>query len=380
MLRLMLAMLLLAPALAGQSYTVAPIANDFEPRANMINAFGSGAQALHFGGFANPSTGQPDNDEGVGTAGLLFQFPFYGANYNQVYVSTNGLVSFSPMTSAYATPASAVPDAAGPNNFIAALWKNLGAQPLTANSQSVLYMTDIGTGLGQWVFHLLYQNWPDQGTTASANENHVVISLYQQTGDIEIHFGNPVPWGVSATYGFACGIENATGTQGLACTDGWTGVSSQGRAFRFSPVTLTPLTITTPAALASAPAGADYSMQFAASGGMGPYHWADATQTTTGLPLPAGWQLSTDGLLNAPASAMVAGTYTFDLFVSDQTTVGFDTRQFTITVTAAAGGGGGPGTFGLTGSGGGSGGCVAGGGGLGVICLAALVLWRRRRS
>lgn len=380
---LLLALSLLASAAAAQSYTITPIANDFYNRSAMINAFGSGAQPLHFGEFKNPATGQPDTDEGVASAALLFNFTFFGATYSQVQVSTNGLVSFSAMTSAHPNHASSLPDAGAPNNFIAALWKDLGTNPLTANSQSVLYMTDIGTGLGQWVFHLLWQNWPDQGTSGQANENHVVISLYQQSGDIEIHYGSPAPWGVSAAYGFACGIENATGTEGIACPDGWLGVGSQGRAFRFSPASVTaptPLSITTGATLPVGTEGTAYSLQLTATGGIGPYTWADAAQTTVGLTLPAGWSLGTDGVLTAPASAVVAGTFHFDIAVSDQTATGYDTRQFTVTIDPAGGGTGQGGIPGGLRGGAGGGGCSAGTGSVAVLWLVTLFGARRRKS
>lgn len=380
---LLLTMALLAPAAATQSYSTTPIINDFQNRAAMINALGSGAQALHLGEFKNPASGQPNTDEGVATAALLFSFTFFGATYSQVQVSTNGLVSFSAMTSAHPNHATSLPDTGAPNNFIAALWKDMGTNPLTSNAQSVLYMTDIGTGLGQWVFHLLWQNWPNQGTTGQADENHVVLSLYQQTGDIEIHYGSPVPWGVSAAYGFACGIENSTGTEGIACPDGWLGVGSQGRAFRFSPVTGTPLSISTGATLPAGTQGTAYSLQLAASGGVAPYTWLDASQTMTGLALPAGWSLGSDGLLVAPAADVAAGSFTFDITVQDQTVGGSDTRQFTVTISAAGGGGAGGtgGQFGGLGGGSGSGGggCAAGAGSLGALWLLGLVATRRRR-
>jgi len=373
----MLVMLVMTPVLAAQTYAVTSVPNEFALKD--ISSYGTGLTTS----LVNPATSQPDTDEGVVQAPLYFNFPFFGASYSQCYVSANGLLSFTPLTQAHPNPPGTVPDSGGPENFIAAMWKDLGRQPLSHNSQCVLHDTNIGTGLGQWEFRVQWTDWPDQGQATPAAFNSVVVCMYQATGIIEVHFGP-----LSGSYGFHCGVEGPGGGVGVAGPAGWQVTAAPGMAYRFTPYTpATPLTITTASTLADAVAGTSYSFQFAATGGMGPYYWADAAQTTTGLSLPAGWQLSTDGWLSAPAGAMVAGTYTFDIYVSDQTAIGYDTRLFTITVQPAGGGGsggsgsGGPGAIGLSGTGGGSGGgCVVGAGSFGVLWLVTLVAWRRRRS
>ena len=65
-------------------------------------------------------------DDGVQTASLPFNFPFYGRAYNQVYVHANGFLSFGQGYggSAYAFNR-CLPDLAAPNNAIFALWDDL---------------------------------------------------------------------------------------------------------------------------------------------------------------------------------------------------------------------------------------------------------------
>jgi len=52
-----------------------------------------------------------------------FSFPFYGQNYNQVFVSSNGLLSFGAGTAAFLNRA--LPDSSAPPSIIAALWDDL---------------------------------------------------------------------------------------------------------------------------------------------------------------------------------------------------------------------------------------------------------------
>lgn len=371
---IMLAATLLAGGLCAQGYTVSQITNDFA--AKNIVSYGTGVTS----DFTTPGATPKDTDDGVaGPVNLNFNFDFFGQTYNQCYISTNGLVSFDPLTSSYPTPGASVPDAAGPNNCIAALWKDLGRQPLSQNSSAVQYYTDIGTQLGDWEFRVQWTDWPDQGQTAQTAMNTVVVCMYQATGDIEIHFGP-----LSGTYNFCCGIESANGSVGYAGPSGWLVTAAPNMAYRFSPASAQALQITSPATLPAGTAGQAYSYTFQASGGTAPYYWYDASITTTGQLLPTGWSLDTNGNLSAAAQDVVAGTYVFDITVSDSTSTGLDTRQFSVTIDPAGSGSGGSGggtTPGL--GGGGGGGCSSSGISLApwlLLALALLVIYRRRRA
>jgi len=92
-------------------------------------------------------------------------------------------------------------------------------------------------------------------------------------------------------------------------------------------INLGALTITSPAALPSAVAGAAYSQTLAASGGTPPYTW----QVTSGA-WPAGLSLSSSSVISGTPT--VAETYVFSAQVTDSASE-IATRSFSLTVAAA---------------------------------------------
>ena len=129
-----------------------------------------------------------------------------------------------------------------------------------------------------------------------------------------------------------------------------------------------PLSITTPATLPAGVEGSAYQQALAATGGTSPYTWS-ATN------VPAGFVLGTSGVLTAPPTALVAGTYTFDATAQDSLSAS-DTRTFSLTISAAPAST--PG--GSSGSSSGGSGCAAGGGALLPILLPVLLAFRGRRK
>jgi hypothetical protein len=100
-------------------------------------------------------------------------------------------------------------------------------------------------------------------------------------------------------------------------------------------------TITVPALLSiptaeqslSAAVGTAYSQQLTVSGGNGTDTW---TPTPVSGSLPAGWTLTSGGLLSGPAPTHgQAGTYTFTLAVKDSGTYSATTPQLTVTINPA---------------------------------------------
>jgi hypothetical protein len=89
-----------------------------------------------------------------------------------------------------------------------------------------------------------------------------------------------------------------------------------------------PLSITTPAPLASVPLGSPISIKFAALGGVPPY-----TFSSTGT-LPPGTGLAADGTLSGTPTT--PGTYGFGIVVNDSVQSQPGSRSFSLTVTGAA--------------------------------------------
>lgn len=172
---------------------------------NWVEITGTGTDAGIFG-----------DDTYTGPINLGFVFPFYTNTYSQVYLSTNGFVSFAVGSWEYANQP--IPQLGPPNNFIAPYWDDL-------------YIESSGPNAG----HIYYQS-----IGASPNAQFVVewshvkplgYSVYMtfevilnETGEIWFQYQSlSTMTGSSATVG----IENSDGTVGVpysyntaALTDG----------------------------------------------------------------------------------------------------------------------------------------------------------------
>jgi bacillopeptidase F len=136
-------------------------------------------------------------DEGyAGPFPLGFNFKFYGNIKTQIYVSSNGLVLFAPVTSNIFTNA-AIPNAAVPNEFIAPFWDDLDG----VSSGTVHYKQDGNRFIVQFTGWHRYSN---QGSLTFQ------VILYS-SGKILVYYNNMTGTLNSATVG----IENAAGTAGL---------------------------------------------------------------------------------------------------------------------------------------------------------------------
>jgi uncharacterized repeat protein (TIGR01451 family) len=65
------------------------------------------------------------DDSFAGPFDIGFSFPFYGNNYDQFYVDSNGFLSFDPLSSSYLSNSCPLPDSFLPNNLVALMWDDL---------------------------------------------------------------------------------------------------------------------------------------------------------------------------------------------------------------------------------------------------------------
>ncbi|MFZ2864144.1 MAG: T9SS type A sorting domain-containing protein, partial [Ignavibacteriaceae bacterium] len=136
-------------------------------------------------------------DEGyAGPFPLGFNFKFYGNIKTQIYVSSNGVILFSPITSNIYTNAT-IPSTAVPNEFIAPFWDDLDG----VSSGTVHYKQDGNRFIVQFTGWHRYSN---QGSLTFQ------VVLYS-SGKIMVYYNNMSGTLNSATIG----IENAAGTVGL---------------------------------------------------------------------------------------------------------------------------------------------------------------------
>jgi len=125
-----------------------------------------------------------------------FPFEFYGNQYNDIYLSTNGFLSFNALSSSYITNAS-IPATSLPNNIIAPFWDDLDGR----TQGTVHYLIDNDK------IYIQFTNWQKYDATGSLTFQVVLFS----NGRIMIYYNNMNATLTSATVG----IENTTGADGL---------------------------------------------------------------------------------------------------------------------------------------------------------------------
>ncbi|MCS7258566.1 MAG: hypothetical protein NZ601_04290 [candidate division WOR-3 bacterium] len=143
---------------------------------------------------------------------LPYNFYFYGVNYDTVWVSTNGWISFgiNPNTSAQSN--TSIPSTAAPNRAVYVFWDDLN---IVASDGGNIYYQTLGTFPNRYTV-ITWNNAQIKNSAYTFNQITFQVILYEN-GKIIMQYkdcavGDSVyNWGRNATIG----IENATGTIGL---------------------------------------------------------------------------------------------------------------------------------------------------------------------
>ena len=136
-------------------------------------------------------------DEGyAGPFEIGFPFKYYGDPKTQVYVSSNGILHFTPLTANIITNAQ-IPNTAHPNDYISPFWDDLDGR-----TQGTVHYKQDGNK-----FVIQFTNWQKYSGQGSLTFQVILHS----NGRIMFYYENMVGTLNSATVG----IENATGTDGL---------------------------------------------------------------------------------------------------------------------------------------------------------------------
>ncbi|GAB4160576.1 MAG: hypothetical protein Fur0021_32740 [Candidatus Promineifilaceae bacterium] len=148
-----------------------------------------------------------------------FPFEFYGASYTQMYVNSNGYLTFG---SSYNSSSNGpIPSVGSPNNAIYALWDDL--YPI-GGDYGVIYVQQISPTLTvvQWerVAHCCSTGSPETFQVLLDGSDHSITLQYLD---------------VSATNGATVGVENATGYYAIQVAYNQDGVITDGLALRFAP-------------------------------------------------------------------------------------------------------------------------------------------------
>ncbi len=175
----------------------------------------------------------PNADDGV-TAALPigFNFSFYGINYSQVYVGTNGWISFSPGQPTTYTSAPLPSTAASvPKNCIMAPW-----QDWTLTSTGTIRYQTQGVAPNRR-FVVSYNQIPLYlcGSTRGTFQ----IVLHECTGFIDVFISSKPTCTVWQGGTAVLGLQNAAGTSAQVVANRnstqWTVPSSNPEGWRFSP-------------------------------------------------------------------------------------------------------------------------------------------------
>ncbi|MAT98453.1 MAG: hypothetical protein CL608_15015 [Anaerolineaceae bacterium] len=165
--------------------------------------------------YQGTDTGINGDDEGSGALPIGFDFDFYGNNYNQFYVASNGMITFSDYRYTvgwgnwrYYVNQS-IPNNDWPNNYIAPFWDDIIVE--NDLDQRVLYKT-IGTAPNRMLV-VQYTNvgfWNDPTPLGT-----FFVILHEGSNNIQFQYrylvgDNVRAHGNSATVG----LENANGTAG----------------------------------------------------------------------------------------------------------------------------------------------------------------------
>jgi hypothetical protein len=189
---------------------------------------------------AGPTTGTAislTDDQSSGAINIGFPFQFYGTNYNQLYVSSNGFVSFvQPVTSDYTPESLPTCNTGTPQSAIIACWQDFN--PGTGGS--VTYTT---TGVApNRRFIISWNNIPFFGSTCPGLNSSFQIHLFETTNIIQIHIINKPDCATLWNTGWVTGLMGAN--SGANCNCGYipTGYNNvtggmTNQAFQYAPAT-----------------------------------------------------------------------------------------------------------------------------------------------
>ncbi|MCC6465615.1 MAG: hypothetical protein IT463_09780, partial [Planctomycetes bacterium] len=215
------------PALCGQTYTASSIANAYSTYD--VSATGT-----------NITGSWSSRDDGNQSVTMPFAFTFFGQTpFITPYtlrICTNGWVSQTATTADRATPAT-LPSTAAPNGFIAAFFRDLSFGT-TAAPLGNAYTHTIGAAPNR-AFVVQFADTRVFGATATTSVSFSIV-LFETTNVVEIHYGTMT----TLTYTGGVGLENSTGTHGIASPAGFNIAPVTSAAYRWTPADAAVLTVT----------------------------------------------------------------------------------------------------------------------------------------
>ena len=160
-----------------------------------------------------------EDDQVSGAIPIPFPFRFYGVPVTDVFISSNGFVTFSPGQSSGCCSGRPIPSPFSPNNLIAGFWEDLNFPQ--GNIRYALHETVGSPGNRQFVVG--FYNVPHCCSLLNPQVTFEII-LHEKGNAIELQYGSALSDGGTHTVG----IENADGTIGLQIAHGNVSFNNQG--------------------------------------------------------------------------------------------------------------------------------------------------------
>ena len=173
------------------------------------DSFGYQVQAIPFDlrdvSVSGVDVGLDNLDDSVALAPIGFSFPFYGVNYSQVEISTNGFITFTPTGNSRCCSGQPIPNPGGADNFIAGWWEDLDP-----SEGGIIRRQTLGPA-GAREFVVGYYEVRDNDDPANSI-NTMELILHEASGQIELQYGQIQFEDVDNK---VVGIENSSGTDGI---------------------------------------------------------------------------------------------------------------------------------------------------------------------
>ncbi|GAB4327110.1 MAG: hypothetical protein Kow0037_00410 [Calditrichia bacterium] len=150
-----------------------------------------------------------DDDNSSGPYPIGFTFNYYGTDYTQFWVNSNGWITFTDPSGLSSTAQSSnqnFPDATTPNNVIALFWDDMNPDNPNVTGSHVYY-DNVGNDLV-----ITFEKYPTLG--GDANSWLTAQVILKPSGNIKMQYSTHGS-SLSLT-GATVGIENADGTKGIA--------------------------------------------------------------------------------------------------------------------------------------------------------------------
>jgi len=166
-------------------------------------------------------TGLNSSNHVTGAIALPFTFSYYGNEYSQVYIQSHGCLSFTDTTFSYLwSMDSTIPDQDDPDNVIAPYWG-----PIALSETGWVRYSSGGDSPDRY----FVVEWND--LTFYPGESYTFQTILYENGEIDFQYKSMI-WESSIVCAMS-GIEDSTGSVGLAYTDFCAGIPQSNTSVRF---------------------------------------------------------------------------------------------------------------------------------------------------